>query len=239
MKKLYALLIFFLFSCVENHNFRLQEVEVKKVELSFPTGIFFSTVDTAFYITTANGTLAMCDTNLRVRRSKQFNGYSFSQIFVDDFFIYVISSQGLLKIDKNTMEIISKIQFSNLGLKFNDIKGLYFNPIDKTFDIVSQSRKYPTIVQYNPINFRKIKLRKLKELKKINCATYAFKYLYILDNKSMSVSMLEITKNYEEIQKFKFSAPQISSLTNVNPNIFVLLSTETRRAFFLKAKQNE
>lgn len=237
MKKFVLFVFIMLISCVEDISFRLQEIDVKKIEFAKPTGIFYSPIDTAFFITTFDGILAKCDTNFQTIKSKQFEGYKFSQIFVDEFFIYLISSKGLIKIDKYTMEIISKTQLSNLGVKFNDVKGIYFNSIDKTFDLVVQEKKYTTIVNYNPINLRRVKTKKLTKIKKTDCAFSSTKYLFVLDNENKTIKVLDLTNEFYEVRKFKFSAPEITSMTKINLNTFVLLSSETRRAFIFKANE--
>lgn len=222
-------------SCHEYSSFKLDEIEVKRLEFAKPMSIFYSINDTAFYIATLDGIIAKCDTNFSILTQKKLNQTNFSHIFVDEVFVYLITSKDLLKLDKSYFELKSQIPLSKLNLLGFKIVGFYLNPVTKTFDFLV-IKKELKIFQFDPVDFKRTKVLTFKKsYKALVCFSYR-KYLYLIDNQTSSVDIFDISKSFEFVKSYKFSAPEISSGSFLPPNKIVLLSTQTRRVFFFLMK---
>ncbi|MFN3782202.1 MAG: hypothetical protein ACK4SO_08505 [Candidatus Kapaibacteriota bacterium] len=217
--------------CREYSSFKLSEIEVKRLEIAKPRSIFYSIYDSAFYICTNDGMIAKCDTNFSVLTPRKLNQANTSHIFVDELFVYVITSKDLLKLDKSHFELKFQIPLSKLNLLGFKLLGFYLNPVTKTFDFVLD-RKGLKILQLDPINFKRTKIITMKKSYKASVCFLYRKYLYLIDNNTSSVDILDISKSFEFVKSYKFSAPEISSGSFLPPNIIVLLSMQTRRVFY-------
>ncbi len=233
--KLHLLAAFILlFACNDTSSYRLQEIEARKIEYAKTSGIFYSIFDTAFYFATQEGILAKSDTSFKIIFAKKFDNLILSHLFVDEFFIFVVSQKDILKIDKRNLEIKEKQPLSRFNSKFSEIKGIYFNPIKKTFDAVVLKKNTVFIFHLNPINYNKIKASKINNVKSVDCSFQNSKYLYFVDNKRKRIRIFDMTLDFKEIKTLTFFAPEIVSGTFAPPNLILLLSTETRRAFKYK-----
>lgn len=224
------LILILIVACREYNSFDLFEIKVNRLEFAKPSSIYYSKYDTAFYIATYDGIIAKCDTNFTSILQKKFSQTNFLHIFVDELFIYLISSKEFLKLDKNNFEIKSQIPFSRLNLPSTKPLGFYLNPVTKTFDVVF-GLKEVKIFQFEPINFKRTKVIPIKKSYRVAACFLSGKYLYLIDNKTSSVHILDILKSYEYVKSYKFSAPEITSGSFLPPNTIFLLSTKTRRVF--------
>ncbi|MCX7907981.1 MAG: hypothetical protein N2560_00465 [Ignavibacteria bacterium] len=231
MKKFIPILFVFAFiACNEYQTFKLNEFEVVKVEIAKPYGIYYSNLDSAYFISSEEGIIAKLDANMKILNYKKFENTVFSQIFADEYYLYAITKKEIIKLDKQSFEIQSKIALSKLGLGFTEIKGFYFNPLSKTFDFIHNKKNKIYLVQFNPIDFRRVKTKKILKDNAINCAFKHNKFLFILSKKN-EINILDINNFSLLDKKFSFIGPNISSGTIIYPNILVLLSRETRRLF--------
>lgn len=233
--KLHLLAAFILlFACNETNSYRLQEIDVRKIEFAKPSGIYYSIFDTAFYVANQEGILAKCDTSFKIIFANKFDNLILSHLFVDEFFIFTVSRKDILKIDKRNLEIKERQSLSKFNSKFSEIKGIYFNPIRKTFDAVVLKKNTVFIFHLSPINFNKIKASKITNVKSVDCSFQNSKYLYFVDNKRKSIRIFDLTLDFKEIKTLTFIAPEIVSGTFAPPNFILLLSAETRRTFKYK-----
>ncbi|MGB9771083.1 MAG: hypothetical protein ACPLX7_03785 [Candidatus Kapaibacteriota bacterium] len=219
-----------LVACNQYQTFKLDEIGEHRIEIPKPTSIYYSSLDTAFYFATLDGVLAKADTNFHITFVRETPNESFKCVFVDEFFLYAVSKKDIIKFDKFSLEKKDNIPLNKLGLKQSSIRGFYFNPTSKTFDIVVQGKNLENM-QFNPSNFKKVKTILIGKKFGVESSFQFHKYLYLIDNESKTLFVRDLTMNFKLVKSFKFFGVNFSSGTILPPSTIVLLSSETKRVF--------
>jgi len=217
-------------ACNTKQSSTLEEIAVRRLDFANPVGIFYSEIDTAFYFTTTDGELFKTDTSFQVINQKDFKERNITNLYIDEYFVYILSDAFLLKIDKRNFEIAERKNLSGYGVNSKEIVTFFFNSYSKTFDFLVKKRRF-YLYKFNPYNFSK---QKRIVLPKINNYDVGFAHknnLYLLNNSAKLISVYELENLSVVVKTYKYTTGEIASGSFIPPDKIVLVSKETRRAF--------
>lgn len=163
--------------------------------LNFPnlSGISVIYDDSLFYFVNEESKVLVTNINFVVREFYEYDSkYKFNSVFVDEMFIYLITSKNfLVKIEKLTKKITEEVNLNKIVSGKYFFRSIFFNPFTKTFILVNYGKK-TIIFELLPTSFRLIKKYSLKNLSFVSSCIQNGNYAYFIAEKSQKIFQMKL-----------------------------------------------
>lgn len=101
-------------ACQQQPEIILNEREVYRLPIPYPTGICYSRKDSVFYLVSSDGIIATMNRKFEIIEKLAFPNNKFNGVFLDEAYIYLLTPKDLMILDLTNFKVIKSFNLANL-----------------------------------------------------------------------------------------------------------------------------